>query len=89
MIVWMKSDTLLGNFMNLLWTFRVFGFKLFPIMPMPYHWFKNKWKTLQTFWSRKPYIIIEWENWNGACNFSKEFILTEISRSDNIVQLKR
>ena len=27
-------------------TFWVFGFKLFHIMPMPYHWFKNKWKTL-------------------------------------------
>ena len=27
-------------------TFWVSGFKLFHIMPMPYHWFKNKWKTL-------------------------------------------
>ena len=26
--------------------FQVSGFKLFHIMPMPYHWFKNKWKTL-------------------------------------------
>ena len=24
----------------------VFWFKLFHNMPMPYHWFKNKWKTL-------------------------------------------
>ena len=28
-------------------TFWVFGFKLLRIMPMPYHWFKNKWKTLR------------------------------------------
>ena len=28
-------------------TFWVFGFKLFHIMPMPYCWFKNKWKTLR------------------------------------------
>ena len=27
-------------------TIWVFWFKLFHIMPMPYHWFKNKWKTL-------------------------------------------
>ena len=27
-------------------TFWVSEFKLFHIMPMPYHWFKNKWKTL-------------------------------------------
>ena len=28
-------------------TYWVFGFKLFHIMPIPYHWFKNKWKTLR------------------------------------------
>ena len=28
-------------------TFWVSGFKLFYIMPMPYHWFKNKWKNLR------------------------------------------
>ena len=27
-------------------TISVFWFKLFHIMPMPCHWFKNKWKTL-------------------------------------------
>ena len=27
-------------------TIWVFWFKLFHIMLMPYHWFKNKWKTL-------------------------------------------
>ena len=27
--------------------FWVFGFKLFHIMLMRYHWFKNKWKTLR------------------------------------------
>ena len=27
-------------------TIWVFWFKLFHIMPMPYYWFKNKWKTL-------------------------------------------
>ena len=28
-------------------TFWVFAFKLFHIMPMPYHWLKNKWKSLR------------------------------------------
>ena len=32
--------------MHLSQTIWVFWFKLFNIMLMPYHWFKNKWKTL-------------------------------------------
>ena len=55
MIVWMKSDRLLGNFfMNLLWTFRVSGFKLFPIMPTPY--------IIDLKVSEKPYKLSEVEN---------------------------
>ena len=57
-------------------------------MPMPYHWFKNEWKILQNFWSGKPYKIIEWKNWDGACDFSKEFILTESTRSIVLLGLK-
>ena len=34
-------------FINLSQTVWVFGFKLFHIVPLPYHWFKNKWKTLR------------------------------------------
>ena len=33
--------------MYLSWTFWVFRFILFHIIPMSYHWFKNKWKTLR------------------------------------------
>ena len=34
-------------FVYLSQTFWVYGFKLFHIVPMPYHWFQNKWKTLR------------------------------------------
>ena len=57
-------------------------------MSMLYHWFKTKWRTLWNFWSGKPYKIFELKNWNGACNFCKEFILTEATKSNSIVRPK-
>ena len=34
-------------------TFWVSGFKLFYIVPMSYHWFRNKWKTVFNYYSIK------------------------------------
>ena len=62
-------------------TFWVFGFKLFYSMPMPYHWFKSKWKTLrliiciillvQTILVQRDYIktTMKYKNYNNYSHY--------------------
>ena len=61
-------------------TIWVFWFKLFHIMPMPYYWFKNKWKTLILYIKllvqtilllvQRDYVKKLWKQWWRDPSFS-------------------
>ena len=66
--------------MDLLWTFWVFGFKIIP-------YYADAMSLILKI-NAKPYKMFEWKNWNGGCNWCKEFILTKTTRSNILLDLK-